>query len=936
MRSHWWYGGLTLLISAGLTAQTQPGSGELQRAAEEFRSVTRSMGLRADSPAAAKSARGGQNSQYHGRLYHNLRNDILDAIPKEIRQRGGGKNLLRRNQFGFNVSGPLIVPKLYHGGRRTFVSVTYEGVRERIGRSYLRTIATTPERTGDYSSVVDAAGAILPIYDPSTTAPNPAFDPSRPVSVQNLQYLRQPFPENRIPTARLDPVAQRMIAYYPQPNANAGPFFRNNYFSVSPETNRADGMILRLDHSFLEKHRLTTGFSFTNGFAGAARFFKTEADPGPADREYQNRRISAEHIFTITPKRINTLSAEAYVDISAATTAGDSIPEAIGLRGAGGDVFPLTTFGTYLGMGRANPEARNARTTYSLANSHSLRLASHNLRLAASLNHYQVNTFVPQYPSGRLQFSAGMTSLPGIVNTGHSFASFLLGAAEYAELSLVPSPSYFRTSRVSTGAHDTWEVAPGFNLTFGATLEVSTPRVEKYDRQSTVNLEHTNPANGLKGALTAASENGAGRGFQPVKTRVNPYANLAWNPGKSNRSVVRIAYGRSYQAVPLYTGQWGTQGFNGYSTYFSQNVQLTPAMLLGQGFPPPLRPLPDLDPAAANNTQADLMHPDPPLPRYQSASASYERQVPGSFVISAGVSSSWGRNLFVGNAAANPNAIPLEALRHRDQLNNEVFNRSLRPYPHFLGFDVYSLWPLGSYRRDAAFLRVEKRAAQGLTLNAYYEFAKQLDDYSGPYGTQDFFNRRNEWSMNPASSPHRISLSYMYELPIGTNKPFLAFQDWRRYFADGWSVSGISTLVTGEPLALRPQFNNTGGVVQSVRVNVVPGVDPAVPSPGPDMWFNPAAFSHPADFTIGNASRTHPTLRGPISQNHDLSLSKRFPIDAERTLEFNASGFNFINHANWNDPDVMIGTVASPNVNAGKIIGSRGGRVIQVGLRLSF
>ena len=53
-------------------------------------------------------------------------------------------------------------------------------------------------------------------------------------------------------------------------------------------------------------------------------------------------------------------------------------------------------------------------------------------------------------------------------------------------------------------------------------------------------------------------------------------------------------------------------------------------------------------------------------------------------------------------------------------------------------------------------------------------------------------------------------------------------------------------------------------------------------------------------------------------------------------MEFTASGFNFIHNANWNDPDVMIGTESSPNVNAGKIVGSRGGRVIQLGLRFSF
>lgn len=131
-------------------------------------------------------------------------------------------------------------------------------------------------------------------------------------------------------------------------------------------------------------------------------------------------------------------------------------------------------------------------------------------------------------------------------------------------------------------------------------------------------------------------------------------------------------------------------------------------------------------------------------------------------------------------------------------------------------------------------------------------------------------------------------------------------------------------------------FNNTGGVVNALRVNIVPGIDPHVANPGPDMWFNPTAFDQPADFSLGNASRTHPTLRGPIFQNHDLSLTKRFPLRSDSSMEFSAVGLNWLNHANWSDPDVTIGPVSAPNVNAGKIIESRGGRVVQLGLRFIF
>jgi hypothetical protein len=305
-------------------------------------------------------------------------------------------------------------------------------------------------------------------------------------------------------------------------------------------------------------------------------------------------------------------------------------------------------------------------------------------------------------------------------------------------------------------------------------------------------------------------------------------------------------------------------------------------------------------------------------------------------VLSVGAAYSGGRNLLLGNGSANPNRISPDALRFRDLLNDEDFNRSLRPYPQFKGFDLYSSYPLGRYQRDSGFIRVEKRASKGLALSAYYEVSKQLDDYSGPYGTQDFFSRNNEWALTAYNQPQRLQLSYSYELPLGSNKLLMNFPDWRHYLVDGWSVSGTAAVAAGTPVALHPQFNNTGGVITALNVNVVPGVSPEVADQGPSQWFNPAAFDQPPDFTMGNASRTNPTLRNPGSQNYDVSVSKRVALGLDRAVEFNAAGFNFLNHANWNDPDPVIGPASAPNVNAGKIIGSRGGRVIQMGLRFSF
>ncbi|HUE24048.1 MAG TPA: hypothetical protein VMQ86_20375 [Bryobacteraceae bacterium] len=928
-----------LCAAAIARAQQQPApappDAEMNSAIEEFKSETRSLGLRADSPP--KAGRRSPLADWHGRVFENFRNDALDAVPHEIRQNGGDKGLLRRNQFGFNVAGPAVLPHLAEG-RNTYFSLSYEGVREDIARTSLQTIPTMAQRTGDYSDVVDDAGNVIPIYDPATTLPNPGYDSTQPVSTTNLEYTRTPFPGNIIPPSRMDPVALNALKFYPAPNTDIGPFFRNNYFIDSPETNTANGMIGKLDQSLRERHRVTVELAFSNGTLGAAQWFPTAANPGPSNRDFQTRRGSLGYVFTASGRTVNTLTFEANSSVSASGDTADQTNYAaqIGLTGIAGGGFPVMQLGPYVGMGQAYPFSRNARNVYTWTDGLSTRRGKHTLRVTGQYIRQQVNSFWPQYPAALLSFNEGLTSLPGIVDTGDALATFLMGTPYFAQETIDAQPSYFRRSEASLAFRDRYEAMKGLTINLGLTTHLFRPRTEKYDRQSTVDLNAINPANGLPGALVVAGQDGFGSAFQPTLVRLAPSLGIAWNPPVDTKTVVRANFARDYSGIPIYSGQFGTQGFNQYPTFLSPDAQLQPALTMRTGVPAPPSPTPDLQPDAANNTIADLIDMSDRVPTYQSASLSIEREFPASAIVTIGFAYSGGKNVLVGNGAANPNAIPLEDLQYGNELNILAFNQSLRPYPQYQGFNTYGEYPVGCYQRNAGYVRVEKRSSSGLSVNAYFEFNKQMDDYSGPYGTQDFFNRQDEWSVTAGNRPERLELSYTYELPFGANKPFLRFPDWRRYAIDGWSVSGAGTVASGDPMYLTPLFNNTGGVVQALHVDVVPGVDQHVANQGPALWYNPAAFVQPPDFTIGDVSRTLSSLLNPGWQNFDMSLNKRFALAADRTLEFNATAFDFMNHANWNDPDNVIGSVTTPNLDAGHIIGSRGGRVIQLGLRLSF
>jgi len=912
--------------AAAVSQDAKPSSQQaapLARAADEFKLLTREWGMRPGSQEAEKKNRG-PRMLWHGRVYENFRNDVLDAIPHQVRQNGESVSPLRRNQFGFNVAGPVIIPPLLKNSKNTFFTLSYEGVRELVFHASLHTVPTAAQRTGDFSETVDEAGNPLPIYDPATTAPNPAYDPSQPVSTSNLQYLRSSFPGNRIPESRLSPIVQQALSLYPLPNTDIGPFFQNNYFVNAPATDNADGIIAKLEHQFGERHRVTSTSTLSSGFLSSTKYFPNIASPTAPEQHFSNRRTELDYVFTANP---NTVYSSSFTAVSETAMVGDPSQPA----------FPsFQLLSNYLSMGTAYPHTRDARNTFEIQEAATTRKRKHSLGLTYQADKYEVNSFNPAYPSGYFQFGTDITSLPGIIDTGDPFASFLLGLPAYAERTISTSPSYFRDSYQSLAGRDKYELSKDLNFTLSLNLSRRTPRVEKYNRQSTVDPCAYDTSNWLPGALVFAGLRDMPRGLRNPNVDLDPSAGVAWNPRGDAKSVVRASYARSHSMIPIYNGQWGTQGFYARQTFISPNTQLSPALDLTSGMPPFTAPLPDLSPSAADNTVADFVDLSGREPVYQALSLAVERQVPFSMVISVGANHGTGRDLLVGDGIANPNAINPAFLGYGDQLYNLAFRDSLQPFPQFQGFELYGHYAWGRYQRDSGFVRVEKRASFGLALTAYYEFSKQLDDYSGPYGNQDFFNWRHDWALSAYNTPQYLQLSYVYDLPFGSGEPLLPFLGWGRPLVSGWSVSGTAYWNDGTPLALHPEFNNTGGVLPTLNVNVVPGVDPHVAHPGPSLWYNPAAFDQPPDFTPGNGPRTEPNLLGPGYNSTDLSVTKRMPMGGERSLEFSATAINTLNHANWNYPDPNIGPVSAPNVDAGRIIGSHGGRIVQIGLKISF
>ena len=201
-------------------------------------------------------------------------------------------------------------------------------------------------------------------------------------------------------------------------------------------------------------------------------------------------------------------------------------------------------------MGRGTPYS-SASNTYDFSWGVSARRSKHTSRVNAAYNLNQVNVYVPQYPAGYFRFTSGITSLPGIVNTGFGFASFLLGMADYAERSVVDDPSYFRQNTPRLSLSDQYQAVKNLTVTVGINMAVQNPRVEKYNRQSNIDLTAINPANGVPGALVGAAQSGATRGFRPAIATFDPRSEYRVESRKSighrcSRSLVARALRHSH------------------------------------------------------------------------------------------------------------------------------------------------------------------------------------------------------------------------------------------------------------------------------------------------------------------------------------------------------------------------------------------------------
>ena len=200
---------------------------------------------------------------------------------------------VKTHRYRATASGPVYLPKVYDGRNRTFWTYGLDVLDRTRPESRYSTVPTVEQRQGDFSSLL-RLGPQYQVYDPATIAPGA---PGR--------FNRQPFPGNLVPASRIDPMAKKILGYFPAPNATGTADGRDNYYdpNISPIQYHSHSM--RVDHSINANHRLYGTFTWANTLVTQNQSFHNEALGFTTGRYH--RGLALDHVAALRPNLVLNL-----------------------------------------------------------------------------------------------------------------------------------------------------------------------------------------------------------------------------------------------------------------------------------------------------------------------------------------------------------------------------------------------------------------------------------------------------------------------------------------------------------------------------------------------------------------------------------------------------------------------------------------------------
>jgi outer membrane receptor protein involved in Fe transport len=855
-------------------------------------------------------------NELHGSAFEYFFNEALKSRPYFLPV-GQEKPDASQHQFGGTLGGPIVRNKAFFFG-------SYQGTFDRQIAQRFGTVPTAAMRNGDLSA------SPTPIYDPLTGNTNGSG--------------RTVFSGNMIPRARLDPIAQKLIADLPLPNL---PGLADNYFATGEYTFDRHNIDAKVNYNPTNKLGLVgrvgwLGYEFRNppmfGALGGLPVNQTAAKAGTGLGDTYTITGSASYVLS------RTFLVDAYVGVTTIEVLSepDRLDENLGLdflgipgtngpnRLYGGwPHFNITNYSEigYAGSSHSPYIDDNWQVQYT-ANA-TWTKGTHTLKFGGDIVRQAMNRHELGNGSGGFTFAGGPTQISGgpSANQFNTFAAFLLGLPTGVSKSVIPFENDYTRSRnwqFSFFAKDQWQISRSLTASLGL----------RYDRfpmgtRTTRGMERYDPETNQM-LICGVGPVPTDCGYDMGPGNLSPRAGLAYR--LTEDIVVRGGYGINYDPYPLafvrnLLGNYPSS----ISLSLPQANSFQPAGRLADGIP--AISVPDVSsgviPVPLNVSARAL--PDSPKRGYiRSWNLTVQSELPGGFTGQVGYVATRQRDI---NQILDINA-------------GQVIGAGNAGRPLFVRFGRTGATGIlsnpGWSDYDSLQTSLTRRMAQGLQVNVAYTWSKAfgiccdtLSDNPPQVQALDYFEL-NEARL-PQDRPHNFQASFVAELPFGNGKPFLSEGGVAAKLLGGWQVNGLLSLYSGSPFTVTASgtsLDMTGSVqvadqVKS-EVEILGGVGPGNP------WFDTSAFQPVTDRRFGTAR--YNSMRGPGFANFDMSIFREFPLGGGRAIQFRMEAFNLTNTPHFGNPQASVNAsnfgIISSTANSGRE--GIDERLFRLGLRLRF
>jgi hypothetical protein len=877
---------------------------------------------------------------YHGGGYENFQNTSLNARNPF----SSTTTVVKMNDFGFYLGGPVSIPKLYRGRDRTFFFGSYEGLRLPRQTYLVQSVPSLALRRGDLSSYR------TPVYEPGTGIP---------------------FAGNQIPVSQISPLASKGLQnLFALPNTGSASSIANNYTANMPTPIKSAQGDFRLDQNISSRQsafaRMTykrrSVYTTPTGAALLGAFYKPETDYA----------LTVAHNYVISAPVINEIrtgfSGNHYGTFYGITAA--SAADALGLTPylpqapPAGNAVPNFKISGFTSTGGTGSSIGKNNTFQFLDNlswtkgTHAFKFGGDYRRMTGYYSNVFSSSRLGQYTfNGAITGSAGSSG----AYIGNPYAAFLLGFPDKTQISTVVAPDTSAyANHYAFYAQDDWKVTSRLTLNYGLRYEYHPMFQDHFLNVTNFLPDYVSTVNGatVRGAviipneesrkilnkafadsivptpILAAAQAGIPESLRfSQKTGFAPRIGFAWRPFA--KTVVRGGAGRFIEAPlgSLISAAWGVHASD--VAIFNQSITGGKAALT---FPYPF-PSNLAQPGSQNFQQAgDTHYKDPTVIEWN---LTVERELGANIAVRLSYAGNHARDL---GTQRNINQVPVNTIGYSAA-------SPLTPFPVWGQIQSELNGGVGKYQSLTA--GAIKKFSRGLQFQGSYVWAKNLTNAQGynPIAfaseaggvVSDAYNLGVDYGNVSFTHRHRFLATFLYDLPFGKGGKFLkGVNGFLNRVVGGWEVAGVVLVQTGAFLTIinnsadpsgtgAPLINGDGG-----RVDIVSGVSPYAANKTSGQWFNPAAFEIPKNNIGRFGDMAVGSVIGPGTQAVSLSLIKSVDIKEGVRLQVGAQAANVFNHTNYANPNTTFGTSPFGTISDVQSVEGAGPRALQLTARFVF